>query len=59
MDTEDKKDIFLTIEEVAKLMRVADATVYRMVRSSKLPAIKFGKVWRIKKEELRKIIGDF
>ena len=59
MNNEPKNDIFLTIEEVAKMLRVADATVYRMVRSGKLPAIKFGKVWRIKKEELRKIIGDF
>lgn len=38
---------FLTVEEVAELMRVSNMTVYRMVKSGKLPAIRFGRSYRI------------
>lgn len=49
---------FLTIEEVAKLLRVAEATVYRMARKGEIPAVRFGKAWRVKRKELEKIVGE-
>jgi len=34
---------FLTVAEVAEMMRVSNMTVYRMVHSGDLPAIRFGR----------------
>ena len=57
MEDTNNKHHFLTIEEVAKLLRVAEATVYRMARKGEIPAIRFGKAWRIKRKELEEMIG--
>jgi len=38
---------FLTVAEVASLMRVSPMTVYRMVQAGELPAIRFGRSYRI------------
>lgn len=38
---------FLTIAEVAELMRVSRMTVYRLVHAGELPAIRFGRSYRI------------
>lgn len=38
---------FLTVAEVAKLMRVSNMTVYRMVHSGELPAVRFGRSYRV------------
>lgn len=53
-----QSDEFLTIEEVAKIFRVAEATVYRMARKGEIPAIKFGRVWRIDYSKLKKQLDD-
>lgn len=38
---------FLTVAEVAEMMRVSTMTVYRLVHSGELPAIRFGRSYRI------------
>jgi excisionase family DNA binding protein len=38
---------FLTVAEVADMMRVSNMTVYRMVQRGELPAIRFGRSYRI------------
>jgi excisionase family DNA binding protein len=38
---------FLTVAEVAEMMRVSNMTVYRLVQSGKLPAVRFGRSYRI------------
>lgn len=38
---------FLTIAEVAAFMRVSRMTVYRLVHSGELPAIRFGRSFRV------------
>jgi excisionase family DNA binding protein len=43
---------FLTVAEVADLMRVSNMTVYRMVESGKLPAVRFGRSYRIPESAL-------
>lgn len=43
---------YYSIEEVSKTLKVAYLTVYRWIQSGKLIAIKAGKQYRIKKEEL-------
>ncbi len=38
---------FLTVAEVADMMRVSKMTVYRMVHNGELPAIRFGRSFRV------------
>jgi excisionase family DNA binding protein len=38
---------FLTVAEVAEMMRVSKMTVYRLVHSGQLPAIRFGRSFRV------------
>ena len=38
---------FLTVAEVAAMMRVSNMTVYRMVHAGDLPAVRFGRSFRI------------
>jgi excisionase family DNA binding protein len=38
---------FLTVAEVADMMRVSKMTVYRLVHSGELPAIRFGRSFRV------------
>ena len=46
--TRDLSDVrFLTVAEVADMMRVSTMTVYRMVHAGELPAIRFGRSFRI------------
>ncbi|MGO2745611.1 helix-turn-helix domain-containing protein [Microbacterium sp.] len=53
---------FLTVAEVAALMRVSKMTVYRMVHSGDLPAIRFGRSYRVPEtavtEALQRPIAD-
>ncbi len=45
-------DEFMTVAEVADVLRVSKLTVWRYTESGKLPAYKFGRDLRIKKNEL-------
>ena len=38
---------FLTVAEVARLMRVSRMTVYRLVHSGELPAVRVGRSFRV------------
>jgi excisionase family DNA binding protein len=38
---------FLTVAEVAELMRVSKMTVYRLVHAGELPAVRFGRSYRV------------
>ena len=38
---------YLTVAEVADVMRVSRMTVYRLVHSGDLPAIRFGRSFRV------------
>jgi excisionase family DNA binding protein len=38
---------FLTVAEVAALMRVSRMTVYRLVHAGRLPAVRVGKSFRV------------
>jgi excisionase family DNA binding protein len=42
----------LTIQEVAKLLKVADKTVYTMAKRGDLPAFKVGGLWRFRRLDL-------
>ena len=38
---------FLTVAEVAEVMRVSKMTVYRLVHSGDMPAVRFGRSYRV------------
>ena len=46
----------LTLQEVARYLRVDEKTVYRMVKSKQLPAFKVRNQWRFKKKSIDKWI---
>jgi excisionase family DNA binding protein len=45
-------DRLWTVAEVAEHMRVSNMTVYRLIKSSDLPAIRVGKNYRIRGKDL-------
>ncbi len=47
---------WLTVEEVADYFNVARMTVYRWVRSGKLPAIQVGRAYRIDEDEVKRLL---
>ncbi len=47
---------FLTVQEVAELMRVSKMTVYRMVHAGELPAVRFGRSYRVPQNAVETIL---
>ena len=47
-----EQPLLLTVREVADAMRVSTMTVYRLIRSGALPAIRVGKHFRIRRTDL-------
>ena len=45
-----------TVTEVASVMRVSNMTVYRMIRSGELPALRVGKGYRIFESDLERFL---
>jgi excisionase family DNA binding protein len=50
--------IYYTIEEVAKILKVHENTIYNWVESGKLQAIKIGNLWRIPRESLPQVVEN-
>lgn len=54
----DLQDVrFLTVAEVAEMMRVSKMTVYRLIHSGELPAIRFGRSFRVPESAVTAAIG--
>ncbi len=51
-------DDILTIEEVAKYLRVSERTVYDWAQKGEIPAGKIGTVWRFKKSEIERWVNE-
>lgn len=47
---------FLTVAEVASIMRVSRMTVYRLVHSGELPAIRVGRSFRVPEDAVHKYL---
>jgi len=58
MTSYEGKDEYLTLEEVASLLKVSKRTIYRMVKRKELPAFKIGESWRVSKREFEKMIEE-
>ena len=47
---------FLTIAEVAAMMRVSKMTVYRLVHSGDLPAVRVGRSFRVVEKDVNEYL---
>lgn len=52
------EDDILTLEEVAKYLRVSERTVYDWAQKGEIPSGKIGTVWRFKKSEIVKWVNE-
>ncbi|GEB48563.1 helix-turn-helix domain-containing protein [Streptomyces sp. NHF165] len=50
--------VFLTVAEVAAVMRVSKMTVYRLVHSGHLPAIRVGRSFRVPEKAVHEYLQD-
>ena len=48
---------FLTVAEVASIMRVSKMTVYRMVHNGDLPAVRVGRSFRVPEDAVNTYLG--
>ena len=47
---------FSTVNEVAQLMRVSKMTVYRLINHGDLPAVRIGRGYRIREEDVHRYL---
>lgn len=43
---------FLTVNEVADLLRLSDMTVYRLIKKGELPAVRIGRSYRLREDDV-------
>ena len=48
---------FYTVAEVADLIRVSKMTVYRMVKAGEIPAVRFGRSFRVPGEAVDELLA--
>lgn len=48
---------FLTVGEVAKTLRVSNMTVYRLIESGELPAVRIGKSFRLREDDVDRYLA--
>jgi excisionase family DNA binding protein len=46
------KQAFLTTEEVLVYLNTTPRTIYRLIRSGELPAVRIGRQWRFRRTDL-------
>ena len=49
---------FLTVAEVATVMRVSKMTVYRLVHSGEMPAVRVGRSYRVPEKAVNDYLRD-
>jgi excisionase family DNA binding protein len=49
---------FLTVAEVASVMRVSKMTVYRLVHNGELPAVRVGRSFRVPEQAVQDYLRD-
>lgn len=51
-DTDEGLGAFLTVDEVAEMLRINKSTVYRMAKEGRIPATRVGRQWRFRQKAL-------
>jgi len=54
----DNQDDYLTLEQVAEKLQLSKITIYRMVNTKQLPAVKIGRSWRISSKKLAELFEN-
>ena len=49
---------FLTVAEVARALRVSNMTVYRLITGGQLPAVRVGKSYRLREEDVDRFLAQ-
>ena len=49
---------FMTVAEVAAIMRVSKMTVYRLVHSGELPAVRVGRSFRVREDVVSEYLSQ-
>ena len=52
------KGTFLTVAEVADIMRVSKMTVYRLVHAGELPAVRVGRSFRVHESTVKEYLDS-
>lgn len=50
-----ERPAYLNVTETADLLRVSTQTVYNMIKSGRIPAVKFGREWRFLRKNIESI----
>ena len=56
MNSKASKSAFLTTEEVLGCLKVNPRTIYRLIKTGELPAIRIGRQWRFRRADLNEWI---
>lgn len=51
-------DGMMDIKEVAGYLKIKEQTVYRLAQNGKIPALKIGGQWKVKKEHLDRMFDE-
>lgn len=54
----DSRARFVTVAEVADQLRVSNMTVYRLVQAGSLPAVRIGRSYRIREDDVDKYLAE-
>lgn len=54
----DLGEALLTVGEVAAIMRVSNMTIYRLIKSGQLAAIRVGKNYRVRRSDIERYLTD-
>ena len=49
---------YLTVNEVADLLRLSPMTVYRLINKGELPAVRIGKSFRLREDDVDTYIAE-
>ena len=49
---------YLTVREVASTLRVSNMTVYRLINAGELPALRVGKSFRLREDDVNRYLAD-
>lgn len=49
---------YLTVGEVAAQLRVSSMTVYRLINAGSLPAVRIGRSFRLREEDLDRYLAE-
>ena len=54
----DNSTRFMTVGEVAAILRVSTMTVYRLINAGQLPAVRIGRSFRVREGELDRYLDE-